>query len=210
MRCQFCGAEIPEGDQFCAQCGGRALGAPEPQSQWPTAYFDRDPNARTQAYTYAGFWIRLGAYILDTFFAILLALIPGIILAVLIALLVEAGQEPPLTPFEADQQDEDTGVGAIIGFLIGFVPFLYGYWYIATSLGGGWGKRMLGLRIVNQETAQRPGFGSGLVRVLVTAGFGLVPLVGSFIQLFDHLSMLWHDDKQTWHDMAAGTVVIRV
>jgi len=234
MHCQFCGSEIPEGDQFCGQCGARAPVAPPPGAtygarpdeaqgvygssdtpsgtppQWTSPYFDRDPNARVQVYKYASFGARLGAAVLDYIFAILLALIPGIILAVVIALLVEAGQEPPLTPFEADQQDEDTGVGAIIGFLIGFVPVLYGYWYVATSLGGGWGKRIFGLRIVKEDTGQRPGFGSGLVRVIVTAGFGLVPLVGAFIQLFDHLSMLWQDDHQTWHDMAAGTVVIRV
>ena len=144
---------------------------------------------------------------LDYIFAMLLALIPGIILAVVIAALMD---EPVLRLYyqaDPDQADEDTFTGPIIGFLIGFFPVLYGYWYIATSLGGGWGKRLLGLRIVNEGTGQRPGFGSGLVRVLVTLAFGLG---GGLISLVDHLSMLWHDDKQTWHDSAAGTVVIRV
>ena len=208
MYCQSCGGQIPEGDEFCSHCGARASAAP-PRT---TPYFDRDPNEKPGP-TFAGFWIRLGAYILDTIFATLLALIPGIILAVIIVLLVEAGQDPPLTQFEADQQDDDTLLGAVIGFVIGYFPVLLGYFYIATALGGGWGKRICGLRIIRNDDGQRPGYGTAAIRVAVTLGFsavGNIPLVGWVAWLLDYLWMLWDPEKQTLHDKAAGTHVVQV
>jgi uncharacterized RDD family membrane protein YckC len=237
MYCQFCGSAIPEGDQFCGQCGARAAvgtgpspssadpsyeqtwgerrpnieqraGAPSAQAEpWRQAYYDRDPNAPMAArLPYAGFWPRFGAWVLDSIFALLLSAIPAAILAIVLVLIVEAGQEPPLTFAEAEQQDDDTGTAAVIGILLGAIPVWIGYWYIGTSLGGAWGKRIFGLRIIKQDSGDRPGFGTGAVRVLVTWLISLINLA----QLLDHLWMIWDKDKQTWHDKAAGTVVVRV
>jgi uncharacterized RDD family membrane protein YckC len=242
MNCQFCGSAIPEGDQFCGQCGARApvTGGPpasgaagpsyeqtwgksrpaiEPQTQpgarpaaprepWQQAYYDRDPNAPAVAarYVYAGFWVRFGAWLLDSIFALLLSAIPAAILAIVLVLLVEANQEPALTFAEAEQQDDDTGAAAVIGIFLGAIPVWIAYWYIGTSLGGAWGKRIFGLRIVKQESGDRPGFGTGAVRVLVTWLISLINLA----QLLDHLWMIWDKDKQTWHDKAAGTVVVHL
>jgi uncharacterized RDD family membrane protein YckC len=157
---------------------------------------------------YAGFWIRFGAYLLDTIFAVLIALIPAIVGAVGLVAIVESGQDTPRTAFESNQQDDDTAAAAVVGFVIGGAPFVVGYWYVATSLGGGWGKRICGLRIVKMDTGERPGWGTGGIRYAVTFGMNLVPVVGGFASLIDHLSMLWDKDKQTFHDKAAGTVVI--
>lgn len=231
MRCQFCGGEIPEGDQFCGQCGARApvgIGAstPAPEGEQPGVaraprstgeavtrdparqiYYDRDPNAPAVAarYEYASFWPRFGAWLLDTLFALILAAIPGAVVAVLLVLLVEAGQDPPLTFAEAEQQDDDTGAAAFFGFLLGFTPVLLAYWYIGTALGGAWGKRIFGIRIVKYDDGARPGFGTGAIRVLMTWLISLISLAW----LLDHLWMIWDKEKQTWHDKAAGTVVVR-
>ncbi len=224
MYCQFCGSVIPEGDQFCGQCGARApaapppAGAPQPPDaygarpdeapdeygssdtpsaappQWTSPYFDRDPNLRPQAYKYSGFWLRLGAYLLDVLFGSLIAITPGIILAVLLYVL--AGQ-----------------AGAVVGFLLGFLTAVYGYQYVSTALGGGWGKRICGLRIIRKDDGQRPGYGTGGIRVLVTIGFyavGNVPFIGWVVWLMDYLWMLWDPEKQTLHDKAADTLVVQV
>jgi uncharacterized RDD family membrane protein YckC len=159
-----------------------------------------------ERFVYAGFWIRFGAWLLDTAFAFALAIIPGIVLAVLLVLLVEANQDPPTTFIEAQQQDDDTEAAGVFGFIVPFLIVSLGYWYIGTSVGGAWGKRLCGLRIVKQQDGARPGYGSGAIRVLVTMLIGLINLA----QLLDHLWMIWDKDKQTWHDKAAGTVVIRV
>lgn len=246
MYCQFCGAGIPDGDQFCGQCGARAPAASEgstsgstygqtsgesprevrrtaqphadpaasgtrpPETYMPSGqtYYDRDPHvpAAVARYTYAGFWLRFAAWILDTLFALVLAAIPGAIIAVILVLLVEGGQDPPLTFAEAEQQDEDTGNAAVAGFFLGFTPLILAYWYIGTALGGAWGKRIFGLRILKYEDGARPGFGTAAIRVLIT---WLISFI-SIASLLDHLWAIWDKDKQTWHDKAAGTVVVRV
>ena len=221
-KCQFCGADLPVGDQFCGRCGARQSdtpgGAPAPASgagvgsprQWESAGYGAYESAGTR-HRYAGFWIRFGAYLLDSIFAILVALIPAIIGLVVAIALVEAGQEPPRTAFQSDQQDEDTATAAIIGFFIGAAPAWLAYWYIATSLGGGWGKRICGLRIIKIDTGERPGFGTGALRYGAVLGIGVlgnVPFVGWIGSLLNYLWMIWDKDKQTFHDKAAGTVVV--
>jgi uncharacterized RDD family membrane protein YckC len=185
------------------QAYGDAAAAPQ-ASRWETPYVDRDPSAPFVR-RYAGFWIRFGAYLLDQIFAFIVGLVPGILLAIVFVIIVEAGQEQALTPFEAQRQDDQTTNAAIAGFYLGFFPAFFGYLYIGTSMGGAWGKRICGLRIVKRDSGARPGFGSAAIRILVTVGMGFIPFFGSLI---DHLSMLWDDNNQTFHDKAAGTVVI--
>jgi uncharacterized RDD family membrane protein YckC len=167
--------------------------------------------ASAPAAAYAGFWIRFGAYLLDSLFAFLLALIPAIIgLAVAIAI-VEAGQEPPSTVLESDQQDEDTAVAAVAGAFVAGLPVYLAYWYIATSVGGGWGKRICGIRIIKMDTGERPGYGTGALRLAAVIAIGLVsnvPLVGWIVWFLNYLWMIWDKDKQTFHDKVAGTVVV--
>jgi uncharacterized RDD family membrane protein YckC len=252
MKCQFCSAEIPAGDQFCGQCGARAPAAPpeapeppptpvpgtifgaradeppppppapgttfgapasEPRSVYGAAEQQPPPPSRWEepaasgalvaAHRYAGFWIRFRAYLLDTLFATILALIPGFVLAAGVALLIESGQDAPLTAFEADQQDQDTTIAAVVGFFLGFVPVYLAYWWISASIGGGWGKRICGLRIVKLDTGEKPGYGTGAIRTAVVVGVafvGNIPFVGWIGALLNYLWMIWDPDKQTFHD----------
>jgi uncharacterized RDD family membrane protein YckC len=249
MNCQFCGAAIPDGDQFCGQCGARApvapgtpppppmqpqtgpaptgesalgarpgdplpsfSGAPQAPPSWRTGYFQGAVNEAAQ-YEYAGFWIRFGAWLLDTIFIVLLAAIPAIVLAIVLYQVVESGQEPALTIAQQDEQDEDLVIAAVVGLVIPYVIVSLAYQYIAASLGGGWGKRICGLRIVKKETGARPGFGTGAIRTIVVVAFGAIgniPLIGWLGELLNYLWMIWDEDKQTFHDKAAGTVVVHV
>jgi uncharacterized RDD family membrane protein YckC len=218
MYCQFCGSEIPAGDLFCGQCGARAPVGVEPRATGESAYGARpgDPLPSfpgrapafpaATAYEYAGFWRRFGAYLLDQVFVLLIALIPGIILAVVFYQLVESGQDVAFTPAQQDQNDEELGWAIVGGFAFGWIPAWLIYTYVATALGGGWGKRICGMRIVRSNDGQAPGFGTAAIRVFVTILLGAINVV----QLLDNLWMIWDKDKQTWHDKAAGTFVIRV
>jgi len=147
---------------------------------------------------YAGFWQRLGAYLLDFFIVLALALIP----AVIVGLLVYAAVYPSGQLFVTQQQQEDAqGAASAAGWavygLIGLVYYLVGW-----SSGATWGMRAMGLRMVVLEDPQSaPGFGRALVRYLVSVISGLPLYLG-------YLWMLWDDKKQTWHDKAAGTVVV--
>jgi uncharacterized RDD family membrane protein YckC len=63
------------------------------------------------------------------------------------------------------------------------------------------GKRLFGLRVIDLAhggpIGNSRGFIRNIVRVLSWVAFGL-----------GYLWMLWDREKQTWHDKAAGTVVV--
>lgn len=102
------------------------------------------------------------------------------------------------------------GFSFVLAFLVGagfgtstlvvlFAPSAY-FW-IGNSLGGTAGKRVTGLAVVD-EAGNPPGLARGLVRYLVSLVSALALYVG-------YLWMIWDAKKQTWHDKAAGTYVVR-
>jgi uncharacterized RDD family membrane protein YckC len=66
------------------------------------------------------------------------------------------------------------------------------------------GNAALGLRVVDLRdgTGGPLGYGRAAMRWLVSIASALVIFVG-------YLWMLWDDEKQTWHDKAAGSIVVR-
>jgi len=92
------------------------------------------------------------------------------------------------------------GAGVSVNaFVVLFLPGAY-FW-IGNSLGGTAGKRITGLAVVD-ESGHPPGLARGLVRYLVSIASGLALGLG-------YLWMIWDAQKQTWHDKAAGTYVVR-
>ncbi len=87
--------------------------------------------------------------------------------------------------------------GAGIGFLIG-LAYIVGL----NANGGTLGKRAVGLRLQSEKTGGDIGYGAALVRYIVAIASGVVLLLGYFW-------VLWDDRNQTWHDKAAGSVVVR-
>jgi uncharacterized RDD family membrane protein YckC len=144
---------------------------------------------------YAGFWQRFLAAFLDGIFALLLTLVPGIIVGAIIYLLVV-----PDSPTNVEEEDALTT--AVYGWyaVSGIVTFLYQW--IGNARGGTWGKRAIGLRVVSAQTGEPIGLGKSFVRYLVA-------LVGAGFFYLGWLWMLWDKDKQTWHDKAAGSIVVK-
>lgn len=64
------------------------------------------------------------------------------------------------------------------------------------------GKKALGIRVVGLATGEPIGYGRGLVRYVGR-------YLSFFVLLLGYLRMLWHSEKQTWHDQMAGAVVVR-
>ena len=177
--CHACGAEVPAGDPFCGHCGARQGSAGPAPGQWASATavgaagpraWEAPPGAIATgsvalARPYAGFWIRFGAYLLDSLFSLLIALIPAIIGAAVAIAIVEAGQDPPTTVVRVRSAGRRHGrpprspASSSVP-----TPFFIAYWCIATALGGGWGKRICGIRIVKMDSGERPGYGSGGIR----------------------------------------------
>lgn len=203
MYCKKCGAQIRPGFAYCGSCGAATN---EPQAA-PGGYIDR-PTSASASYRYAGFWTRVGAALLDGLAAFTLAVIPMILFGIVLYAITDSAQGDAFTTLERQDREDNNALAAVLGAVGAFTIVSYAYQVIATAHGGGWGKRAVGIRVVRDGTRENPGYGKALARVFVPVGLGLVPLVGSLLTLIDILWMIWDDDKQTWHDKAAGTVVV--
>lgn len=87
--------------------------------------------------------------------------------------------------------------GTAISFVISF-----SYVVLLNANGGTLGKRSLGMRLQNRETGENIGIGMAVVRYFVAIASGLAIGIG-------YLWVLWDANKQTWHDKAAGSVVVK-
>ena len=89
----------------------------------------------------------------------------------------------------------------VVTFLIG----LYNKVFLVSKRGSSIGQGVLKLEVVDRNGG-RPSKGTLIVRLLAQIGIGLVPFVGSFLDL---LWPLWDPQSQTLHDKAVGTFVIK-
>ncbi len=87
-------------------------------------------------------------------------------------------------------------VGSFLGLAIGI-----GYYVGLNAHGGTLGKRAVGLRLESAATGADIGYGAALVRYVVAFASMAVLLLG-------YLWVFWDDRNQTWHDKAAGSVVV--
>lgn len=123
----------------------------------------------------AGFWIRFAAVVVD-------GLIYGIPTSILAAVL-----------------DVGTAGRQLLSLVVGLVYFVS---QESGSTGQTIGKKLCGIRVVDQTTGQTIDAGRALVRYLVSIVSGLVCGLGYFW-------MLWDGNKQTWHDKASQTLVVK-
>jgi uncharacterized RDD family membrane protein YckC len=144
------------------------------------------------AVKYAGFWIRLGAYLIDFVILNILAGVAGLIIGVVIVL--------------SGNLDADIGSGgdpitralpALIGLgvvLLYYILFPSGAWQ-ATP-----GKRICGIHIIRADGGRVSGL-LGLGRYLAYIVSGLPLGLGFFM-------IGWNEEKKGLHDMMCGTRVV--
>lgn len=135
--------------------------------------------------TYAGFWIRVVAYIID---GIILGIIGGVIVAIL---------GVNITDTNSLQSTRYQGAQAF-DLLVSFLYFA-GLW---TAMGASLGQRIFGMRIIDANTGAPIGFGKAALRWLGLLLSFLVCFIGVIWVAFD-------GRKQGWMDKIAGTVVVR-
>jgi len=152
---------------------------------------------------YAGFWIRLGAQLIDT----LILFIPlGILFALAIAPTLPA-LNCTVVNTTGFQSATCTGFGAVFAAL--------GIWWVvalAVSVGyfvGMWswqgqtlGQRLLGLHVVDSHTGTRISIGRAVIRYIGFVVSGYVLYIGLIWAAFDA-------QKQGWHDKMASTFVVQ-
>ncbi|OGT55674.1 MAG: hypothetical protein A3E01_17075 [Gammaproteobacteria bacterium RIFCSPHIGHO2_12_FULL_63_22] len=91
--------------------------------------------------------------------------------------------------------------------LIGFIIFLVVQGFPLYSSGQTWGKKALGIKIVDMQ-GNKPEFGKLIgLRYLTTWVIGLVPVLGTIYQ-FVNVLFIFGNDRRCIHDKIAGTRVV--
>ncbi|MGW1184121.1 RDD family protein [Streptomyces drozdowiczii] len=143
---------------------------------------------------------RFGARLLDMIFAYIVV----IVLNMIIFGAAFAGSKA------SDGNSAGFAVGSFLGaLLVTALTFIFYDVIFVSTMGTTPGKMILGMRIVNSRTGQKPSFGPALVRWgfpiglgYITCGLGYVLIVIS--PFFDNTGQL-----RGWHDKAANTLVIK-
>jgi uncharacterized RDD family membrane protein YckC len=151
-------------------------------------------------YTYAGFWIRLVARLLDS-------LIVGLPLAALFGLIAVAAGVFASSSSNSNQGTQNAA-GAVFGgvFVLFYLVALVigiGYWvYFWGTSGQTFGMRALRLRVVDATTGGPIGIPRALVRWLMT-------IVNSWACYLGWIWVAFDARKQGWHDKVANSVVLQ-
>ena len=152
--------------------------------QSPQFTGDMAPDVTLQGVEYVGFWMRLLAFIVD-------GLLMQIVSIPLLILVYGWGYF----------RSPDFLEGPFDAFMTWIFPALVivGFW---TGYGATPGKMMIGARIVDAATGRPISLGQAVGRYLGYILSGLILCLGYFWAAF-------HPRKQAWHDLLAGTVVVR-
>jgi uncharacterized RDD family membrane protein YckC len=200
--CASCGTQAAEGQTYCTTCGQQVAAPKSGLEAMP--YFPTENLEKIQSY--AGFWWRVLAYLIDAVVAVIVVAIISAVLSL----------------------SRDTVIALTVAFV-----FVYGTVFIATT-SQTIGMMITRLRVEGVDGA-RVTWNQAAVRTLIYAlCLGIsdlyhrksylhptaaqqrievhhlgIALIFILPQLLDNLWMLWDKRKQTIHDKVAKTVVKR-
>ncbi len=191
LTCSRCQTENPDDAQFCDNCGAGlgdrgAVGAAPSVSAGGASCPSCGRPAPAGAQFCASCGKTLGVEYASFWRRFGGYLIDAVIVAVgtsIISLIISAAISDVLGP--------------VIGFVIGVT-----YVVLLNANGGTLGKQAVGIRLQDAETGEDIGMGRALLRYIVAIASGLVLLLG-------YLWCIWDGKKQTWHDKAANSIVVR-
>ena len=205
MYCSKCGTEISAATGFCPTCGQptqsmvpgppatSAPGVPRTVAQATPVYYT--------GVQYAGFWLRLVAYLIDS-------LLSGVAFVVLlIPILVFSGVMPVIGRIASGEDPGENIAALIVSFVVAGVLLLAGVWlYYALCESSSWqgtiGKKALNLKVT--DMAGNPvSFGRASGRFFARFITRMIPLgIGYILAGFT-------EKKQAIHDMIASCLVLR-
>ena len=172
MYCARCGAANSDNSHFCVQCGVALASGPVLTATAPQVY--------------AGFWIRVGAYLIDY---VILA-IAGFIAMFLLGLALGMFTGAP---------SAGSGLGLFFAWLL--FPWLYAALFESGPRQATLGKQAVNLKVTNPE-GNRISFGRATGRYFAEWINGFTLGIGYVMTAFTAR-------RQALHDMIAGTVVVR-
>jgi len=218
MYCSKCGANVADGTAFCSACGqpmvgfsvGQAAAATPsanpaaPPAAGGTVYATpgqaawQAPAARP-AVAYAGFWLRLVAFIIDALVLFFVAKILFLPFAVSTAM-----------NMRGMMAGRPANIGELLPFIhamirLALLRMILNWLYYALLESSAWqatlGKKALGLEVTDLD-GNRISFGRATGRFFAKIISGLTLLIGYIMAGFT-------EKKQALHDILAGTLVIR-
>lgn len=236
--CASCGTNNVEGTKFCVSCGSAlapapggwrtpteelggqtpgggptsssSLGGSSPGYAPPPVYAPAVPGSMYGQPPVGGMpftsmryaeWIdRVAAALIDGFLTAAVAIVMIIIISIVAGGLGAVGGE-----------DAATGIlclGMGITMLSALGLGLYNKVFLVSKRGFSIGQGIMKLKVVD-AAGNIPSVGTLILRLLVQLGMNAVPIVGIILVLLDLLWPLWDEKKQTLHDKAASTYVIK-
>jgi uncharacterized RDD family membrane protein YckC len=207
--CSKCGTALTPESTFCGACGTpvppRTLASPAVVPTAVTPYPTLGGVVLTRTPTYAGFWLRFLAYIIDG-----LILSPLFILFVVIGLGMTGGLAHIISVLQRNGEEVDpAAVAMMVSMFFTFIAIaILISWLYAAYLESGekqatWGKQALGLYVTDLN-GQRISFGRASGRFFAkTFVTRLIPLEIGFIMA------AFTDRRQALHDMIAATLVLK-
>lgn len=212
MFCSKCGANVADGAAFCAACGmpiagysvgGQAGGAaPPPAGGYapaaaPGGYAPGYAVARPTV-TYAGFWLRFVAFIIDVIVLSLVGWIIFLPFAASVGMGALMRGHPPMGP------EEWAPLFAGM-FRLMFLRIILNWLYFAILESSAWqgtlGKKALGLQVTDLS-GRRISFARATGRF-----FG--KFLSTVILFIGYIMAGFTEKKQALHDILAGTLVVR-
>ncbi len=209
MFCSRCGGALAAGTAFCQNCGNPvtpalAAAAPMPGSMAVSPRAGVGAITYAANVTYAGFWLRLVAHLIDEFilgFAMLFLIVPLFFLMGGVALFSSL-------PHEVGEHPDPAQIGALISLIAVLAGVsVLGQWLYFAYLESGekqatWGKQILRL-YVTDLAGNRISFGRASGRFFAKIISGLIPLGLGYIMAG------FTERKQALHDMIASCLVLR-
>lgn len=165
---------------------------PDSSSDWP---YGAPPPPQYGAPPLASWGRRVGAYLLDLLFFLLLAGVPIMVLYVVLL---------------ATMNEDDANAVFTLSWYGGSLLFFVLYYPLTMRRAGNngqtWGKQAVGIRVV-KEDGQRVTGGFAFVREGLVKG--LLMGICFIVTILNYLSPLWDDRNQAWHDKIVNTMVVQ-
>ena len=214
MYCSKCGANLAAGTAFCGSCGtptgtpAAAVARPNAPPSYVggsshVAYADPAGLVVSRGFTYAGFWLRVVASLID---AVIMGIAGGILL-VPVFLLTGLGAHMDGLAERHGRPDPAILIG-FIGMILVFtaismlIQWLYHAYLESGEKQATWGKQALGLYVTDLMGSPIT-FGRASGRFFAKLVTGMIPLgIGYIMAAFT-------ERRQALHDMIASCLVLR-
>lgn len=149
------------------------------------------PPAYMPPHAFGGFWIRLGAYLIDS----LIVMVPGLMVQILVYVAFGHGVEAAFDNTQTHQPAD--GIASL-----GQTALYCAYWsFFTVTKGGTLGKLAVGLRVVGED-GMHLGWGRAIGRYFAMILSCCLAAVGCIMIGF-------HEKKRGLHDLICGTYVVR-